>query len=196
MRQVPKNMEDDLKMIYGKCPKFVIVIALVVFIVSGLSIAQIVKPAKAQQERAFHFQANAGSTTTPQVIIMFGTGSFDLGGRPVKGGGIFQIFDNTGPNPSPGGTAKTILASGTWQADNLVSYNEVGTWGELAAGTAVMNINLVLSNGTTEPATLTVVCSLAPAGLLTGTPGGITVTIGSNTFTPVGGLTVFDVLGD
>ncbi len=191
MRQVPKKMEDDLKMNYRKCPKFIIVIALVVFIVSGLTIAQIVRPANAQQERAFHFQANAGSTTTtpPQVIIMFGTGSFDRDGGPVKGGGIFQIFNSSSPTP------KIILASGTWQAGNLVSYTEVGTWGVFAAGTAVMNINLVLSNGTSEPARLTQVCNIGPAGLSTGTPEGITVVIGGDTLTPVNGLTVFDVLG-
>jgi hypothetical protein len=181
---------------YRKPSKITITIVLVVFIISGLAITQTVKPANAQQQRAFHFQANAGSTTTtpPQVIIMFGTGSFDTAGR-VKGGGIFQIFDSTSPTP------KTILASGTWEADNLVSYTEVGTWGELAAGTAVMNINLVLSTGTTQPATLTVFCNLGPAGLFnhnpdgTIAPEGITVTIGGNTLTPVGGLTVFDVLG-
>ncbi len=120
---------------------------------------------------------------------MVGTGTFEVGGGEVDGGGVFQIITNTVTIPKP------IVSFGTWEAASLVSYNEIGTYGAYASGTAMMEITLTLSDGTQIPATLTVVCNIGAAGLSTGAVEGIYVVEGGTSFTPVAGLTVFSTIG-
>ncbi len=173
---------------------------LLVMVVFALALATaeaaLVRPSRADAQRGFHFDAQAGTPmdlkVKTQILIMVGTGTFEVGDRGAEGGGVFQIIDNTTKVP------KTILSFGTWQARSLVSYSEVGTYGAYAAGTAVMNIVLSLSAGTRVPATLTVVCNIGPAGLINpGAPEeGISVVIGTTSFGPVAGLTIFDTIGE
>ncbi len=172
--------------------RILLVSLMVGLLVATGSGALLVRPAGgADAERGFHFDAQAGTggSTPTQIIIMVGTGTFEIGGGDVNGGGIFQIIDNTAPVP------KTILAFGTWEAMALVSYNELGTYGAYASGTAIMNIKLTMSDGSHMAASLTVVCNIGAAGLTTGKAEGIYVTIGSTSFTPFAGLTIFDTIG-
>ncbi len=153
----------------------------------------LVRPAQATTQRGFHFDSQTGTPTTSmkkaQILIMVGTGTFEPNGGAAQGGGDFEIFDNTTSVP------KTILSSGTWNAVSLVSWTELGTYGVFASGTAVMNIVLTLAGGVHISATLTVVCNIGAAGLNTGMEEGIYVTIGSTSYNPVAGLTIFDVIG-
>ena len=157
-----------------------------------------IKPAHAQIPRGFHFMSLAGipagstPTTATEMIVMSGNGVFQVnqGAGNVQGGGTFNHVNNAAPLPKP------LLGSGTWQAISVVSYVEAGTYGAQAAGTLVVNIELFAASGAEIPATLTVNCHIpfVPLEVPGSGPEGITINIGSTTFSPVAGLTVFDVL--
>lgn len=127
------------------------------------------------------------------ALIMNGSGW--VGGGRARGGGTF-VHANLAPTaPTP----KPILFTGTWEARRLVSFNTIGSWGQLVAGIMVARVKLFPQGAPTVKATLEVVCNLAPAGILTGKPEGIFLTLdGSPPFgvfqptvpTPTG-LTIF-----
>ncbi len=171
----------------------VLFVGLVVALIVATGTGAMIGASQPDAQRGFHFDSQAGtpttSTTKTQILIMVGTGTFEVGGGDVEGGGVFQIIDNTTSVP------KTILSFGTWQAESLVSYSEVGTYGAYASGTAVMSIVLTLSNGSHLSAMLTIVCNIGAAGLKTGMAEGIYVVIGSTSYNPVAGLTIFDTFG-
>ena len=154
------------------------------------------KPAHAQINRGFHFMSLAGipAGSTPasasEIIVMDGNGVFQVsqGQGNVQGGGTFNHVNN-----AASGLPKPLLGFGTWKAVSVVNYVEAGTYGAQAAGTLVVNIELFGASGAEIPATLTVNCHIPFVPLGSG-PEGITIDIGSTTFSPVAGLTVFDVL--
>ncbi len=174
---------------YVRGPRLAVLIVLAVVIVGGLVVAPAVSPARGDAQRGFHFVATAviGST---DLVIMDGSGHFDVADGEVQGGGGFTHVDTTATT-----TPLPIKASGTWHAERIMTYTEVGTYGSFAAGTLVVGIVLVTLDGTDIPATLTVVCNISPAGLDTGAKEGITLSVHGSTFTPgpVGSST-FDVL--
>ncbi len=185
-------MEDYFKkMNYVKGSRLAVIIVLATVIVAGSVLGPAVRPVRGDAQRGFHFVDTAviGST---DLVIMDGSGHFDVADGEVSGGGSFTHIDITATT-----TPLPIKASGTWHAEKVMSYSEVGTYGSFAAGTLMISIVLVLPDGTTIPATLKVVCNISPAGLDTGTKEGITLSVHGDTFTPGPvGTTVFDVLAE
>lgn len=170
---------------------------LVIAILSVLTAASVsvpvftslVRPAHADTERIVHLADLAGNSALNQQIIFSGDGGFSADRATVHASGSFTHFDNSVPAPKP------IIAFGTWTATGFTSYTELGTYGAQASGILVVSINLVTSSGDVIPATLKVVCNVPPGNLFTGSPEGITLTVGGNTFTPVAGVTLFNTVG-
>ena len=98
----------------------------------------------------------------------------------VEGGGRFNLVIDTSPVP------KTIVASGTWKAKRLMSFNLIGTYGAIAAGILEMKVDLVPDGGSVVEATLRLACDLAAAGLDSGEEEGFVLDIPGTQFT-VGG---------
>lgn len=124
------------------------------------------------------------------------------------GGGSFVHFLFPGSNPPVGGTPPTIVATGTWKAKRLVSFNLIGTWGVFGAGILEMLIRLVPDGGPVTQAMLKVVCNIGAAGLSTGQEEGFELAIpgtqfaegGSpgpfKSFVPALGLSVFSTANE
>jgi hypothetical protein len=139
----------------------------------------------------FHFlvlDAIAGGASDRMIIQ--GDGSFN--GNEASGGGTFDHFlGGTGP-------PATLVATGTWKADDVVSWKPGSTHGVYQGGILVINAT-VKPNG--KPAIKNVMiqvdCNLGPANFSTGNPEGVVVTFpGTPTvkFTPTNpttGVTVF-----
>jgi len=122
----------------------------------------------------FRFVSNSNAATIGGVahrMLMNGTGKVTA--SQVVGSGSFVHINSAAPVP------KTILASGTWKAKRLVSFNLIGTYGSLAAGTLEMEVDLILDfpSPAVIPATLEIICNLSPAGLLTDEEEGFILTI-------------------
>jgi len=126
-------------------------------------------------------------------MLMNGTGMVTP--LQVVAAGSFVHINNAAALPTP----KPILGSGTWKAKRLLAFELIGTYGSLAAGEVEMKIHLVrdFPSSAVIPATLRMVCNLAPAGLVTGEEEGFTLTIPGAPFgpfqptTPPSGLTIF-----
>jgi hypothetical protein len=143
--------------------------------------------------RRFYFDALSGQAATlggGETVVMTGCGSFTR--RSVRGGGEFVHFDGT-RIPST-----DFIATGSWRATRVVSFEEIGTWGVAVAGVLELEIKLMPCD---EPvirgATLKVVCNLSPAGIITSPfqQEGFTLRVPGlapfNPFTPNVGLTLF-----
>ena len=149
--------------------------------------------ARDRKRRRFYFQAVSGQAATisgGQSIIMSGCGSFTK--RRVHGGGEFVHFDGT-KIPSP-----DFIATGSWRASRLLSFEQIGTWGVGVAGILVMRIRLFPCDAPViRGATLEIVCNIGPAGLVTDPfqQEGFTLTVPGlapfRAFTPNLGLTFF-----
>jgi hypothetical protein len=121
-------------------------------------------------------------------IAMVGDGLVTPGG--VTGGGAFVHFDNAPAVPKP------VIASGSWKAKRLLSFEEFGTWGTFLSAVVEMEINLVPIGASPVAAVLKVVCNIGPAGIFVVPPSaeGFTLTVGALTFVPLVpplGLTLF-----
>jgi len=121
-------------------------------------------------------------------IAMVGGGLVTPGG--VTGGGAFVHFDNAPAVPKP------VIASGSWKAKRLLSFEEFGTWGTFLSAVVEMEINLVPIGASPVAAVLKVVCNIGPAGIFVVPPSaeGFTLTVGALTFVPLVpplGLTLF-----
>jgi hypothetical protein len=152
-------------------------------------LTSLVRPVHADTERIVHLADLAGNSALAQQIIFSGDGGFSADKATVQARGSFTQFDNSVPAPKP------IIAFGTWTATGFTSYTEFGTYGAQASGILVVSINLVTSSGAVIPATLKVVCNVPPGGIFTGSPEGITLTLGGNIFTPVAGVTLINTVG-
>jgi hypothetical protein len=143
--------------------------------------------------RRFYFQAASGHAATiggSESILMSGCGSF--GARSVRGGGEFVHFDGT-QIPSP-----DFIATGSWRATRLLSFEEIGTFGVGVAGILEMGIKLIpCERPAVRGATLKIVCNIGVAGLVTDPfqEEGFTLTVPGlrpfSPFTPPVGLTFF-----
>src|SRR6266516_6685394 len=125
-------------------------------------------------------------------LIIQGNGSFNH--NRASGGGTFDHFlAGTGP-------PATLVATGTWKADDVVSWTPGTTHGVYQGGILVIHAT-VKPNG--QPAIKNVLieidCNLGPAGFSTGKQEGVIVTLpGGPVFTPMVtkppfGLTVFSL---
>jgi hypothetical protein len=125
---------------------------------------------------ALSFAATIGGVA--HTMLMNGDGK--ISPSQVVGGGSFLHFDRNSAVP------QTILASGTWKAKQLISFNRIGTYGSVAAGIAEMWIHLVvdLPSPAVIPAMLEVVCNVGFAGLNTGEEEGFILTIPGASFGP------------
>jgi hypothetical protein len=137
--------------------------------------------------RKFYFQALSRTPSGADVIVMSGAGRFR--GGEVDGGGEFVHF-NGAQLTTP---SSAFIATGGWRAVELVSWDEVGTWGRAVAGILTVRARLKPCERPAVPATLTVACNLGPAGISTGLAEGYTLTLpDGTTFSPFGaGLTFF-----
>ena len=148
---------------------------------------------RGRKRRRFYFQAVSGQAATisgGESIIMSGCGSFTK--RRVHGGGEFVHFDGT-KIPSP-----DFIATGSWRASRLLSFEQIGTWGVGVAGILAMRIRLFPCDAPViRGATLEIVCNIGPAGLVTDPfqQEGFTLTVPGlapfRAFTPNLGLTFF-----
>jgi hypothetical protein len=146
----------------------------------------------------FDFVSNSFAATIDGVVNrMLMNGNGKVTPSQVGGGGSFVHFDSAPAAPIP----KPILASGTWKAKQLLSFELIGTYGSVAAGIVEMEIHLVVDfpSPAVIPATLEIVCNLGIAGLVTGEEEGFILTIPDAPFgpfmpvTPPAGITIFTI---
>ncbi len=153
-------------------------------ILSGFSAAQIIKPSHAASEQAFHFAVLSGTpvgssqTTASKIVILSGAGTFSAADARVRASGSFTLFDNTTPAPH------TIIDQGVWHAIGFVSFTQIGTYGQVIPGILMITTEFDSTSGAETTTTMKVVCNAPPGGLFTGSPEGVTVVLGGNTFAP------------
>ena len=143
--------------------------------------------------KTFHVAALGGGGTIGTVVhtlVLAGDGRFSDGG--IEGGGVFNHVNLDPSLPIP----KPVLASGTWKAKRLVSFQSIGSSGETLAGILKMDIDVVrlIPSRAVFPAHLQIVCNIPFAGLFTGHPEGLTLTGLPVTFSPLNpttGITIF-----
>jgi hypothetical protein len=141
----------------------------------------------------FHFLVlDQISATSPDRLILQGNGSFNK--NRASGGGTFDHFlAGTGP-------PATLVATGTWKAEDVVSWTPGTTHGVYQGGILVIHATLK-PNGqpTIKNVMMEIDCNLGPAGFSTGKAEGVIVTIPGTpavVFTPTNpntGLTVFSL---
>ena len=144
----------------------------------------------------FHFMSVSTTGMVSGVVhnmIMAGQGEFS--GSQVAGGGFYVEFDDVPPAPKP------VLASGTWRAREVMSFELAGTYGVQGAGILEMRIELLRqlpSPSAPIPATLRVVCNIGAAGLRTGEDEGYVLTVAGlppfRPMVPAFGLTAFSTV--
>ena len=145
-----------------------------------------------KQQRVFRF---VGASFGPEVdgvlhrIAMNGDGKFTA--NHVNATGSFVHFDQNTAGPGV-----VILASGTWRATKVLSYETgFGTAGQIDSGIIEMEVDLFPDGGPKTSAVLTVICNIGFAGILTGQPEGYRLTTQGLTFEPSGSPTHISVPG-
>src|SRR6266568_727121 len=123
-------------------------------------------------------------------LILQGDGSFNR--NRASGGGTFDHFlAGTGP-------PATLIATGTWKAEDVVSWTPGLTHGVYQGGILTIHATVRPVGGPViRNVTLEISCNLGPAGYNSGNPEGVVVTIpGGPTFIPTDpttGVTVFSL---
>jgi hypothetical protein len=141
----------------------------------------------------YHFLVLNRIAGATDRLILQGDGSFNR--NRASGGGTFDHFlAGTGP-------PATLVATGTWKAEDVVSWSPGTSHGVLEGGTLVIHATLKpVGKPRIRNVLLEVDCNLGPANFSTGKTEGVIVTIpGGPTFTPAPtpegtpntGLTVF-----
>jgi hypothetical protein len=126
----------------------------------------------------------------PDRLIIQGDGSFN--GNRASGGGTFDHFlAGTGP-------PATLVATGTWKAEDVVSWSPGLSHGIFEGGTLMIHATVKpVGQPAIKNVLLAIFCNLGPAGFNTGHAEGVDVTIpGGPTFTqtsPGTGVTVFSL---
>jgi len=138
----------------------------------------------------FHFLVVDQIAGQSDRLIFQGDGSFNR--NRASGGGTFDHFQAVGSPPLP------LVATGTWKANDVVSWTPGTSHGVFEGGILVIHATL---KPTGQPAIKNVMvqvdCNLGPAGFSTGKPEGVVVTVPGTppvTFTPTSpttGVTVF-----
>jgi hypothetical protein len=136
----------------------------------------------------YHFLVLDQIAGASDRLILQGDGSFNR--NRASGGGTFDHFlAGTGP-------PATLVATGTWKAEDVVSWSPGLSHGLLEGGTLTIHATVkprgqpVIKN-----VLLAIYCNLGPAGFSTGHAEGVDVTIPGGPFftqtSPPTGLTVF-----
>jgi hypothetical protein len=138
----------------------------------------------------FHFLVLDQVAGTPDRLIFQGNGSFNR--NRASGGGTFDHFRAVGSPPLP------LVATGTWKAEDVVSWSPGTSHGVFEGGTLVIHATLKpIGQPPIKNVLIQIDCNLGPAGFSTGKPEGVVVTIpGGPVFTPTSpttGLTVFSL---
>jgi hypothetical protein len=151
----------------------------------------------AHGQTGYHFLVLDAVSGTSDRMIITGNGSFNS--NQAHGGGTFDHFQAVGSPPLP------VVASGTWKANDVVSFAPSPTnhGGVFEGGVLVMHATFYPKG---QPAirnvTVEVDCNLGPIGFSTGKTEGVIVTFpGGPVFaptnlgptTPFTGVTVFTV---
>src|SRR6266487_325388 len=138
----------------------------------------------------FHFLVLNQIAGTSDRLIVQGNGSFNR--NRASGGGTFDHFlAGTGP-------PATLVATGTWKAEDVVSWTPGTSHGVYRGGTLVIHATLK-PNGQPQikNVLIEVDCNLGPAGFSTGKEEGVVVTVPGPpqvVFTPTSpttGVTIF-----
>jgi hypothetical protein len=140
----------------------------------------------------FHFLVLDTISGTSDRLIFQGNGSFNR--NRASGGGTFDHFQATGSPPLP------LTATGTWKAEDVVSWTPGTTHGVFQGGTLAMHATVKPQGAPAiKNVLIEVDCNLGPAGFTTGKPEGVVVTIPGTpptVFTPMSptvGLTIFSL---
>lgn len=133
----------------------------------------------------FHFAAVSAVAGTNDRLSFTGGGEFG-GGNANGEGGFTHWLAGTGTPPS-------IVGTGVWKVTSFDGFADSGSFGVLKAGVLNIDVHLESTAGTEVDAEMEVVCNIGAAGLFTGKPEGVKLTIvGGPTFSPVGGTTLFN----
>ena|SRR5438067_1041298 len=123
-------------------------------------------------------------------LILQGDGSFNR--NRASGGGTFDHFlAGTGP-------PATLVATGTWKAEDVVSWSPGSSHGIFEGGILMIHATVKpIGQPAIKNVLLTIYCNLGPAGFSTGHDEGVDVTFPDGTvFTqtsPTTGVTVFSL---
>ena len=138
----------------------------------------------------YHFLVADQIAGASDRMIVQGDGSFNR--NRASGGGTFDWFlAGTGP-------PATLIATGTWKAEDVVSWTPGLSHGVFEGGTLVIHATFKpRGQPVVRNVTIMVDCNLGPAGFNTGRPEGITVTLpNGTTFIPTSptlGVTIFSL---
>jgi hypothetical protein len=114
-----------------------------------------------------------------QQVSAFITGEGTVNGKSVSGSGRIVLFNQIGRAP------KSIFQAGTWQARKLLSATFIGTFGGLVAGEILFEGRFFIQ-GVKLPQLirLQIVANLPVAGLRTGDPGVLQLSLPGTIFDP------------
>jgi len=146
--------------------------------------------ASGQGRIGYHFLVADQIVGAPDRLIIQGDGSFNR--NRASGGGTFDHFlGGTGP-------PATLVATGTWKAEDVVSWSPGLSHGILEGGTLMIHATVKPVGGPViRNVLLAIYCNLGPAGFTTGHAEGVDVTLpGGPMFTqtsPTTGVTVFSL---
>jgi hypothetical protein len=138
----------------------------------------------------YHFLVLNQVAGTSDRMIIQGDGSFNR--NRASGGGTFDHFlAGTGP-------PATLVATGTWKAEDVVSWSPGLTHGVFQGGTLMIHATFKpVGKPRIKNVLIEIDCNLGPAGFSTGKPEGVVVTVpGGPTFIPTSpttGVTVFSL---
>jgi hypothetical protein len=124
----------------------------------------------ANGQTGYHFLVLDAVSGTADRLIIQGDGSFNR--NRAHGGGTFDHFSATGSPPLP------LVATGTWKATDVVSFNPLTpTHGVYEGGALVMHATFFPEgHSSIKNVLIEVDCNLGPAGVSTGKPEGVVVT--------------------
>ena len=138
----------------------------------------------------YHFLVADQVVGAPDRLILQGDGSFN--GNRASGGGTFDHFlAGTGP-------PATLVATGTWKAEDVVSWSPGLSHGIFEGGTLMIHATVKpVGQPAIRNVLLVIYCNLGPANFNTGHAEGVDVTIpGGPMFTqttPTTWVTVFSL---
>jgi hypothetical protein len=144
-------------------------------------------------QTGYHFLVLDAVAGMSDRLIIQGDGSFNA--NRAHGGGTFDHFRAVGSAPLP------LVASGTWKATDVVSFHALTpTHGVYEGGALIMHATF-FPNGQAPISNvlIEVDCNLGPAGVSTGKPEGVVVTVPSSPAlvfaptSPTTGVTVFSL---
>ncbi len=167
-------------------------------ILPGFFATQIVKSGHATSGQSFHFAVLSGTpvgssqATASEIVILSGAGTFSAADARVQATGSFTLFDNTTPVPH------VIIDQGTWHAIGFVSFAPTtpSSYGQVTPGILTITTEFQSTSGAETTVTMKIVCNAPPGGLFTGSPEGVTVVLGGNTFAPTSpglGITLIEL---